>query len=280
MTARAGSRTTVLLIAPLCRDMIVVGTERRVRAGGAGLYASWALARLGAAVRLHTPLAKGDEDLLRALPPGAVEAVIHPSRETTRFEIEISPEDPNERRMRCRVSSDPLDPARIDAAGNAYILVAPLLPGDLDERVVAFLRECARPIDLGVQGLCRDVAADGTVRVAAPPAGLRLPPLRIAAGDEREIAAFAGTMLQVAREVVVTRGNRGAWIDLRDPPRRVEIPPVPPAGPARDAIGLGDTFLASYGWMRNGGLDVLESGNGAARAATALLEEGLSSRTF
>jgi hypothetical protein len=90
----------VAILAPLCRDEIAVGgSSPSMRAGGAALYASWALSKLGARVVIHTPLAERDRDLLECL-PGEVEVVVHPSRETTFFRIEIEDGDPDRRTLR------------------------------------------------------------------------------------------------------------------------------------------------------------------------------------
>lgn len=265
----------VLLLAPLCHDEVIVGGSRIERAGGSGLFAATALKRLGARVRLHASLARGDEGLFRSLPAEGILFTPHPSRETTRFEIEMDRKDPNARRIIRRAASDPLDAARIDARGCIYVLVAPLLPSDLDSGLIDFLAGCDLPVDLGVQGLCRRIGPDGSISIA-PPAPLRLPSLRIVAGDEDEIASIPDEIRRRAAEIVTTHGDRGASIAIRGTiPQEIEIPAILARGGAREAIGLGDTFLAVYGWMRTMGIDPRGAGDEAARAATALLEEGL-----
>jgi sugar/nucleoside kinase (ribokinase family) len=306
----------VLVIAPVCRDEIVRGTwddgarlheerdaARTVRSGGAALYASWALVSLGASVVLHTPLADTDRDLLSAFPRG-VDLITHPSRETTRFEIRCDPIDTNRRFLTCRAAADPIDPARVDPRGCSHLLVAPLLPTDLDGPLMEWIRACGIPVDLGAQGICRRIGRDGAIEAgcaikanrtieaagaARPhPTGAPFPPLRILAGDEAEIALLPETLRDAADEIVTTRGDRGAWIDLREEPvlpkrdrqatppvRRLAIAAIPPAVPPRAAIGLGDTFLAVYGWARTMGMDPEAGGIAAARAATRLLENGL-----
>ncbi len=273
MTRKA---SRVLVLAPICRDTVIRGGSRRTRAGGSGLFAAWALARLGAEVRLHASLAEGDRDLALALPRDHVVLTVHATRETTHFEIEIDPADPDARRIRLRAASDPIDAARIDPEGCGYVLVAPLLPSDLDAGVLRFLEGCEREVDLGVQGLCRRFAAGGVLSIAAPEAIVALPRFRIIAGDEREIASIPSPMRNRAGEIVTTSGARGARISLSGPPpREIEIPAFRTTRPGREAIGLGDTFLAVYGWWRWKGITPEEAGERAARAAATLLEEGL-----
>ena len=264
----------VLLLAPLCRDRIVDrDATRDERAGGAAIYASWALVARGARVILHTPLAEGDRDLLDALPPG-VEVVLHPSRRTTCFEIEIDPLDPGRRRMRLLDASDPLDPSLLRSPPAAEgVLFGPLWPSDLDEPLAARLRGCRLPLDLGVQGLARSTDEAGRVvpGTAAWAAAL-LPRIRILGGDAQEIAGCPTTW--EAEETVTTLAERGARIRRRGSDEALVIP----AAPAKihlHPVGLGDAFLAVYSWERSGGADPLTAGARAAEAARDLLEGGL-----
>lgn len=275
-----------MLLAPVCRDEeIAVHGRSIVRAGGAGLYAAWALAKLGARAILHTPLAERDRDLLRFLPE-ETEVVIHPSRETTCFRIDVDPRNPNERTLALLATSDPLDPGLLcGIEDSAYAFLGPLLPTDLGDPLAAVLRGMTIPIDLGVQGLVRSVDVSGRVDLVPATQIGRLPPLRVLAGDEDEIARAAGSSdvdaasralaEKIAREVVVTRGDRGATLILRGESEALEVPAVPLRGSAGRAIGLGDTFLAVYGWWRHLGAGSADAGSRAAIAASELLARGL-----
>jgi sugar/nucleoside kinase (ribokinase family) len=272
MPARLAGR--VLLLAPLSRDEVAVGGQLRVRTGGAGFYAAWALARRGARVTLHTPLAPEDRDLLAALPP-EVEVVTHPSRRTTRFRIEVDLERPNDRILRLLAASDPLDPQRIATIEDgSSLLLGPLLPDDLSPALLERLRAAPAPCDLGAQGLVRRIDAQGRVRIAPLDPGLDLPRLRALAGDEREWAALPRDIVDRASERIVTLGDRGSRIHLAGSEVPIEIAAAALHGPPREAIGLGDTFLAVYAWSRSSGLDPRDAGRDASAAAAALLEGG------
>lgn len=254
-------------------------------------------------MRLHTPLARGDQDLLQALPAG-VEVTVHPSRETTRFRIEADRNDPNRRRITLLAASGPLDPERIGPFGSvAYVLLGPLLPGDAGRELLDLLCASDRPLDVGIQGLVRVVAADGTISLRGPLRTAPLPRLRVLAGDEQEInvlagerdlgAALAGLATgqagsgqptptgggqMVAEEIVATRGDRGAWIWLRGATVPIDVPAVPARGAARAAVGLGDTFLAVYGWNRGCGIAPELAASRAAAASSELIGRGYPSR--
>ncbi len=272
----------VLLLAPLCRDEIVEpGIPAATRPGGAGYYASWALARLGARVVLHTPLAGKDRDLLRFLPE-RTEVVVHPSRDTTFFRIETDPNDLNRRTLERLAASDPCDPSLLGGlADAAYLLLAPLLPEDLGRPLMEALQSAPVPIDLGVQGLVREVDSSGRIVAAGAFARAAMPRLRVLAGDEAEIMRFAGIgetaaacrslVGGAAEEVIATRGDRGAVILDRGREEPLEIAAVPPPGDARRRVGLGDTFLAVYGWRRHGGAGIEEAGRQAAAAAARVM---------
>lgn len=258
------------MIAPLCRDEIVRGESRSVRAGGAGLYMTWALSKLGVRVHLHTPLAESDRDLLDAL-PSAIEVTVHPSRETMRFRLTLDPHDPDRRSLECQAMGGSLDPAKLDLSGAGLILLGPLLPTDLSADLCLLLRQATVPIDLGVQGLVRSVAENGSIRLARRVHRADLPPIRILAGDDDEIARVRGIR---SRETLVTRASRGAVVQLEESEREIVIPPVPLADAPRNPVGLGDTFLAVYSWWRHSGLGVADAGARAAEAASHLLCAG------
>ncbi len=276
----------VLLLAPLCRDENVGAGGRAIaRAGGAGFYASWALAKLGARAILHTPLAERDHDLIRFL-PRETEVVIHPSRETTCFRIEVDPRNLNKRSLSLLAASDPLDPTRLHGIeDSAYVFLGPLLPNDLSPALVEALRGTSIPIDLGIQGLVRGVDRSGKITPAAMTGIWGLPPLRVLAGDEAEIAQAAGTSDVGAAsraladgfacEVITTRGDRGALIFVRGRGEPLDVPAVPTRGSAMHAVGLGDTFLAVYEWHRHLGENPADAGLCAATAASELLVRGL-----
>jgi sugar/nucleoside kinase (ribokinase family) len=286
----ANAPDRVLLLAPLCRDRIVgADASAQERAGGAGLYASWALVGRGARVALHTPLAEADRDLLQALPP-EVEVTVHPTPRTTCFEIAVDPLDAATRSLRLLAASNALDPARIVAwGGAAHVLFAPLWPTDLSEPLAAWLRSCGAPLDVGVQGLVRTLEPWGgapgpgaragvgpAVRLAvAPVSEARLPRLRVLAGDGEEVAACSRRYR--AAETITTRAERGARIAIAGAPEALEIPAAP-ARAALHPIGLGDTFLAVYGWERTRGAEPRDAGARAAKAARDLLERGLPRR--
>lgn len=282
MTGR--ERSDVVLLAPLCRDEIVTPSGATSRTGGAGLYASWALTRLGCGVRLHTPLAETDTDLLEALPKDA-RVTVHPSRATTRFQLTIDPERPDERTLRNTEQSDPLDHYRIvDLDSAAYVLFCPLLPHDLDLGLLGLMCSCPCPIDVGIQGLVRSIDSNGIANVRAVPL-MGLPPIRVLAGDETEITTIAKTddpdlaidsiLAKGVEEVVMTRASRGARIGIDAADEILELPALPPRRAAAESIGLGDTFLAVYGWHRHIGNSPADAGKSAATAATRLMEEGL-----
>ncbi len=255
------------MIAPLCRDEIIRGASRIERTGGAGLYMARALAKLGARVTLHTPLGDDDRDLIEALPPG-IDVTIHPARRATRFRLTLDAQDPDLRTLECTTIGGPFDPGRIEAGDADLVLLGPLLPTDLMKDLREKLHRIAAPIDLGVQGMARIVESDGTIRLARRADLGDLPPIRILAGDDEEVARVRGIR---AKEIVITRGSRGAVVQLDEAAPEIVIPPARLDAPPQEAIGLGDTFLAVYAWWRSSGLEAADAGARAAEAAGRVL---------
>jgi sugar/nucleoside kinase (ribokinase family) len=281
---REASAIDLLLLAPLCWDEIVDRSGSRKVPGGAGFYAAHALAKQGARVSLHTPLAERDRSLLAHLPP-STQVVVHPSRSTTRFRIELDPTRPNEREIFLLDRCDRFDSERVvSSLPVGSLLLGPLLPEDLDRGLLSLLRSSGVAVDLGVQGLVRSVDKDGRV-VTVHPRNPEISPIRILSGDVEEILALAGTedidtalgdlSRDAAEEVIATRGDRGASIRLRDSNETIEIPAARPGKPIRHTVGLGDTFLAVYAWKRSQGSPPQAAGRSAAEAAVRLMEEGI-----
>jgi hypothetical protein len=152
--------------------------------------------------------------------------------------------------------------------------LGPLLPDDLSPALLERLRAAPAPCDLGAQGLVRRIDAQGRVRIAPLDPGLDLPRLRALAGDEEEWAALPRDIVDLASERIVTLGDRGSRIHLAGSEVPIEIAAAALHGPPREAIGLGDTFLAVYAWSRSRGLDPRDAGRDASAAAAALLEGG------
>lgn len=175
-----------------------------------------------------------------------------------------------------RATSDPLSLADVPPAWRDadVVQLGPLHHDDIRPDVVAGVRGLC---GLDLQGLVRVPAGSGPPRVA-PSLAAMLSGVDVlqASAHELPIAAGETTPEQVrrrhaVRELVVTRGARGATIHGED--TVVDVAAVPVRQP-RARVGAGDVFLAVYLVARASGAQVAEAGAVAARAAAAHVADG------
>lgn len=257
-------------------QIVVVGavTEDRfgsaTRPGGAAPYATRALEALGIRARVLVSAPPGGAG-------GAFERHEHEFVHTTtalRFAHDVEGE---ERRLRV-VST----PDRALTAGDLpaswrdadALILAPLLPGDLD--VASFAALPASRIALVAQGLQRHVASDGAVTLLDEPAAALLAACGVRTSvflSREEVAPWprgaVGDLVASCARVVVTRGADGA--DVYRAGHEVLHVDASPATPI-DTTGAGDAFAAAFTAALACGASDERAGAIAARVAAATVE--------
>jgi sugar/nucleoside kinase (ribokinase family) len=261
------SAILALVIGSVSRDLAGAGPGRP---GGVVHHAGCALARLGAVTRVVTRVAGPDGSLLQPLRALGVELRALPSARTTTYRNDYSGGVDRHELLAC---SDPIGPDDVPPEWRRADLVqlGPLHPRDLRPGLALRLRGL---IGLDVQGL---------VRGDQPPPGPHPPPwaghlegVTIVKAGEVELAALLrGSSPREflahsgCAELVVTRGPQGARILTAH--EELEVPAA--AAVARDLVGAGDVFLASYLLARAQGRTPAQAGRLAARASAAKIEE-------
>jgi 1D-myo-inositol 3-kinase len=234
--------------------------------GGSAFYAGRALAALGAAVRVLT--AAGPDFPRHAL--AGLDVALVASQETTAFVNSYAPD--GSRTQRALGSAPALDPARLPAAWRSpdALLLAPVL-GEVD--VPAFSAAAgARLVGVCVQGLVREVGADGAVQ----PRRLALDRddlagIRVAFVGEDEARGDPGLVHRLAAVVPIvafTHGARGCEVFVRGRPRRVGIHPAREIDPT----GAGDVFAAAFLLGLSRGDDPVDAARLGAAAASIAVE--------
>jgi sugar/nucleoside kinase (ribokinase family) len=265
---------TALVVGSITRDREAFGGEIRERPGGVVYYAGLALTRLGARTRVVTRVRSDDAaELLGPLHAEGIETAPLPSTCTTTYLNDYT----GERDLhQLEATSDPISANDIPPAWREADLIhlGPLHRRDLLPDVPAALRGF-KGIDL--QGLARERGPRGT-RLAPFPAlaGFLGDVDAVQASHEELDVLLEGDTLErfarryAIRELIVTRGARGAWLLAEG--RRIEVP----ARFARRAhpVGAGDVFLASYLFLRVGGCDPVAAARGAAQVCAEKLERG------
>lgn len=234
--------------------------------GGSASYAGLAWRALGARVRVLT--AAGPDfpaDALRGLT-----LRVQPAPRTTVFQNLHGPD--GARTQRVEAAAPPLVPGDLPPAWRTadVLHLAPVLD-EVD--VAAFLRAVrAGTVGLGVQGLVRTVAPDGTVtqpRWDPAPAALRgVDAAFLGDDDVRGQGDLVERLAALVPRVVFTHGAAGCEVIAGGRVRRVGV------FPARelDPTGAGDVFAAGFLFALARGDDPVEAARLGAAAASIAVE--------
>lgn len=264
-----------LVVGAVSRDLELADEAGgAARAGGVVIHAGAALARLGARTRVVTRLRPEDAPLLLAgLAAEGVETLALPSRDTTTYANDYSgPVDRHE----LRATSDPIAPEDLPPSWRDADLVqlGPLHRADIRPETAAALGGFK---GLDVQGLVRVHGPGGTRLEPYPDLARFLAHVDVVQASEHELSAvLAGDSLarfvarHAVREMIITRGARGATVVTRDGTTDVSADPVPDGAKA----GAGDVFLAAYLCLRVRGRGPLEAAAGAARVSALKVASG------
>jgi sugar/nucleoside kinase (ribokinase family) len=272
--ARAPLRA--LVVGAITRDLeLADDAAGRARPGGVVFHAGSALARLGARTRVVTRLRPADaRALLSPLRAEGIEVLALPSRRTTTYANDYSGAVD---RHEIRATSDPIRPADLPEGWREADLVqlGPLHRRDIVPETAAVLRGF-RGID--VQGLVR-VRGPGGTRLRPFAALSRfLAHVDVVQASEPELRAMLGggslrhfVSRHGVREMIVTRGMRGATVVTRD--GACDVAGYAARGGAR--VGAGDVFLAAYLLLRVRGLAPVAAADGAARICALKIARGM-----
>ena len=273
--SNAGCSPRALVVGAVTRDLELAHEgSNGFRPGGVVVHGGLGLARLGAGTRIVTRVRPADDEaLLAVLRREGVETLALASRETTTYANDYSGA---RTRHELRAMSDPIGPADVPAAWREADLVqlGPLHPRDILPETAAVLRGF-KGID--VQGLVRVPGPGGTRLRPFAALGRFLEHVDVVQASERELPALLdGASLErfvarhAVREMIVTRGARGATIVTRD--GATDVPAYPTRGRAQ--VGAGDVFLASYLLLRVRGSEPVAAADGAARIAASKITHG------
>lgn len=247
----------IALVGNLSRDLL---PDSAPRVGGGPFHGARALHRLRVPARIVARCAQADRAVL--LPPVVrlgtpVRYVSGTSTATFSFSY-----DGDRRTMTLDALGDVWRPDDIPALppSVAWVHVAPLARSDFPAETIARLAR-RRRVSLDGQGLVRAPEV-GPLQLDAnfDPEILRHVRILKLAEDEAEVVGDVAAL--PVREIVVTRGSRGATLYVDG--RSEEIVARPRSG---DPTGAGDAFCVAYVVARNTGFAPV----GAARRATAVV---------
>ena len=239
----------ILLVGPLSLDVFVDGDRSRRAPGGAVAYAARAASALGERLAILTAAAAGDD--LEAFDGHDLHLV--ETARTLSFELRTTNEG---RRLRLlQRNGHTLSAADLPRGWTEpqLIILAPLLPGDIDlasfDGLAATASTTPRRMVMA-QGLQRLTDHSSAIFRAPHPAGtlLRLcTPRTSIVLSEGETSPWSAADIETvtarAAHLIVTRGRAGADIYTASrPPLHVDAAPAQPL----DTTGAGDVFAAAF----------------------------------
>lgn len=266
---------TLVVIGPVTRDVIVVGSEVSSKVGGATYYQSFVFEKfypdyLAVVNCSHIPLCDEFPD------PSKVKVI---KKDTTHFFINRYPFKDN-RDIREQLSNfaeipifkedlEDILPDEIDA-----FILNPLNRFDFPVETVEYLKSFNVPVFISLQGFLRlpDSRADENYTIKLDSFDKLDGILRGVTSiflDEAE-AGITGTDFDVD-ETVITDGSRGSRILCGD---EIRIDAVE-CGDAADTTGCGDTYMAAYIAHRLSNHSVKESGDFASFIASEKIKNSL-----
>lgn len=247
----------IALIGNLSRDNL---PGQAPQVGGGPYYGARALQRLRVPARIVARCATRDREAL--LPPlvrlGTPVRYV-PGTATTSFSFSY---DGDRRTMSVDALGDTWQPADLPPLPTAtrWAHVAPLLRDEFPAVTLAALARRCR-ISFDGQGLVR-AAETGPLRLDDDFDRDLLRHVWVLKLAEEEAEAIGDIAALHVREVLVTKGSRGATLYLGSRAEEISTRPIP-----GDPTGAGDAFATSYVVARNTGFAPV----GAARRATAVV---------
>ena len=241
-----------LVVGSATVDCIVQADKRAYRAGGVVVYGGLTLLRLGHAVAVCANMASNDRDVMALLREKGAQLYLGDDMHTTHFINRIEGDD---RQQEMPIAARPIGQMDLQKAvrPSDYILLGPLHPHDVAEEALSWL------VAQGNTVLCADLQGhvrrveSGLVRakVSASVEGILQVAQWVKASQDELDLLLAWAQCDVIqlieryglREVVVTRGSQGGYIQHRGGMHLFESTSV---SRACDPTGAGDVFFACY----------------------------------
>jgi sugar/nucleoside kinase (ribokinase family) len=240
----------IAVVGQLSRD-VITGGEPRI--GGPPWHAARALRVLGADVRLVAKCGEADAvPFARQLEALDLPFELVVGAETTSFSFTYDAD--GVRTMSIDTVGEPWLEGELDLDGAEWVMVSPLLRGEIDLAAVAD----GRRVLLDAHGLVR-VPATGPLRLDGNFDRGQLDYVSMLKAADEEAAAMGPVDVP---EMIVTHGARGATVNGVD----VQAEPID-----RDPTGAGDMFAAAYIVARAEGADPVTAGRRATELVSKLL---------
>lgn len=273
--------SSVTLIGPVAKDIIIKNDYRYKSIGGAVFYQSYVFSSLAINCKALITISKDDEELLQEFPDD-IELIPFYVNETINFQNIYPDDDPNHRIQKACVPDNPIKNVSDRIKTSDILLLGPLCPYDIPLKTIKELSKLDIPIYLGAQGYLKHLIDNKVILKPWKSYKQHLKYIDILFLDENEAAIILeqkhplnGTAEILTsfgpREVIITCGSRGSLIYSKELDKSYKIPAFKPAKIV-DPTGLGDTYMAAYASCKFKTEDPMECGRFAAAAASIKLE--------
>lgn len=236
-------------------DKIVTPGRRVEMPGGTSYYFSNALRQMDLRYLLVTAVAPSERRFVEMLTSEGIEVKAFDSAETVCFE-NIYREDMNHREQKVWAQSDPFQVEHLAETEAKFFHLGPLLAGDIPGELIRHLSEKGI-LSMDAQGFLREVRNTEVFPVDWPAKKELLAYVDILKANDEEMQVLTnetdirkGAAILASwgvKEVLITRGSNGSVVLYED--TYYDIPAFID-GPAIDATGCGDTYMAGYLYQR------------------------------
>ncbi len=267
---------TLVLIGPVCEDLIIIGDEKSSKVGGASYYQSFVYEEF-----YNDYLAivnTSNADLINEFPDVSKVKLI--LKDDTHYFINEYPDKDNLdiRRQSTNFADIPIlvddlktvfndidfDKEDIDA-----FVLNPLNNNDFPPETIEYLKSFNVPILISLQGLLRFKGESNSITLKSDEKSEKvISSSDVLFMDEEEFNIISNYYLK-DMELVITNGSNGSRIINGDNEIKIE---AVKCDNVLDSTGCGDTYMASYISFRLKGHYIKESGDFASLIASKKLE--------
>jgi sugar/nucleoside kinase (ribokinase family) len=262
----------ICCIGHITLDRIVTPANKVEMPGGTSYYFSNAIRNMDVDYLLVTAVAPTENRFVEMLRDDGTEVRSFHSERTVCFE-NIYPENMDHRIQKVWDQSDPFSVDQLAAVEAKIFHLGPLLAGDIPASLVSYLSGKGI-VSMDVQGLLREVRDNAVFAVDWPMKKEVLAQVDILKANEEEMQVLTneqdprkGAAILAdwgVKEVLITKGSKGSLVYngevYYDIPAFID-------GPAVDATGCGDTYMAGYLYQRSKGTSIHQAAEFASAMA-------------
>lgn len=248
-------KNRILNIGPVSKDYIITPYESYTQIGGAVYYQNCTLNYLNVDVKSIITIGENDQNLLNEFQDKKqIQKIITPKT----IEYTNIYDKYNQRKQKATLPINPIKEEDITVSLNKYdkVILSPLCPTDIPYQTIKYLKEEGLETTLQAQGLLRQTDKNGNI-IPRKWENIKeyLENTDILCLDTTEAKLAFGTtntnnenMRKIVNKyklktLIVTQAKQGSTIHTKEKSTHIL---ATKATNAKDATGLGDTYIASY----------------------------------